>query len=154
MIGNKAQEFSLTSSDGKKISLSDFTGKNVVVYFYPKDDTPGCTLEAKDFKEKFAEFEKLNTVVIGISKDSVKQHNNFKTRYELPFTLLSDESAEVINAYGAWVEKSMFGKKYFGIERCTFFLDENHMVQKIWNNVKVKGHADEVLDFIRNRQPS
>jgi peroxiredoxin Q/BCP len=150
-VGSKSPNFSLISSDGKKISLSDFTDKKIVIYFYPKDDTPGCTLEANDFKENFSEFEKLNTVIIGISKDNIKQHHNFKTRYNLPFILLSDEKAEVINLYGAWIQKSMFGKKYFGIDRSTFFLDENHIIQKIWNNVKVKNHASEVLNFIKSQ---
>ncbi|KYH12706.1 peroxiredoxin [Neorickettsia sp. 179522] len=147
-VDDLAPSFCLPSSMGGMVSLQDFLGKaGFVIYFYPKDDTPGCTQEAKDFKERIEEFKELNVVVIGISKDSLKAHKNFSTRYELPFHLLSDESAETIQKYGAWVEKSMFGKKYYGIERSTFVVDLNGKIRKLWRKVQVPGHVKEVLDF-------
>ncbi|WP_038560654.1 thioredoxin-dependent thiol peroxidase [Neorickettsia helminthoeca] len=148
-IGDLAPSFRLPSSMGGIVDSKDLLGRNLVIYFYPKDDTPGCTQEAKDFKEGISALEELNTTVLGISKDNIKAHRNFSTRYELPFHLLSDESAEVIEKYGAWVEKSMFGKKYHGIERSTFFVDSDGKVQGIWRKVKVQGHVADVLEFIR-----
>ncbi|ABD45915.1 peroxiredoxin [Neorickettsia sennetsu] len=152
-VDDLAPSFYLPSSMGGMISLQDFLGKaGLVIYFYPKDDTPGCTQEAKDFKEHIAEFKELNVVVIGISKDNLRAHKNFSTRYDLPFHLLSDESTETIQKYGAWVEKSMFGKKYYGIERSTFVVDLNGKVRKLWRRVRVSGHVKEVLDFCRSNQ--
>lgn len=146
MIGNNAPDFVLPTDSGKNLSLSEFCNKkNVVLYFYPKDDTPGCTMEAKDFRDRIDDFSSLDTVIIGISKDSVKCHANFKAKYSLPFYLVSDENAEILEKYDVWVEKSMFGKKYMGIERVTFLIDKKGKIVKIWRNVKVSGHVDEVL---------
>ncbi|WP_339048388.1 thioredoxin-dependent thiol peroxidase [Candidatus Mesenet endosymbiont of Phosphuga atrata] len=150
-IGDKALEFELPADNGKVISLDEFYDqKNVVLYFYPKDDTPGCTIEAKDFRDNIEEFSRLNTIVIGASKDSVRSHINFKTKYSLPFYLISDESTEVLQKYGVWVEKSMFGKKYMGIERATFLIDKSGRIKQVWRNVKVNGHVLEILKEIKN----
>ncbi|HEY5123092.1 MAG TPA: thioredoxin-dependent thiol peroxidase [Ignavibacteria bacterium] len=144
-IGNIAPDFILKNEKGEEISFKDFKGKKVVLYFYPKDNTSGCTAEACDFKNNVKVFKKHNTIIIGISKDSVQSHLKFKEKFELPFTLLSDESTEVIKEYGVWKEKSMYGKKYFGIERTTFIIDENGIIEKIFQKVNVKGHVEEVL---------
>jgi peroxiredoxin Q/BCP len=144
-IGNIAPDFILKNEKGEEISFKDFKGKKVVLYFYPKDDTSGCTAEACDFRNNVKVFKKHNTIIIGISKDSVQSHLKFKEKFELPFTLLSDESTEVIKKYGVWKEKSMYGKKYFGIERTTFIIDENGIIEKIFQKVNVKGHVEEVL---------
>ncbi|GHM58830.1 MAG: peroxiredoxin [Candidatus Mesenet longicola] len=150
-IGDKAPEFELHADNGKIISLSEFYDqKNIVLYFYPKDNTPGCTVEAKDFRDNIEEFSRLNTVVIGASKDSIRSHINFKIKYSLPFCLISDESTEVLQKYGVWVEKSMFGKKYMGIERATFLIDKSGIIKQIWRNVKVNGHVLKVLKEIKN----
>lgn len=143
--GQKAPEFTLPDKDGNKVSLSDFKGKKVVVYFYPKDNTPGCTQEACDFRDNFPEFNKINAEVIGISKDSVKSHEKFSDKYELPFKLLSDEDTKVIQDFGVWKEKKMFGKSYMGIVRSTFIIDEQGVIQKVFPKVKVKEHIEEVL---------
>ena len=148
-VSSKAPDFSLADANEKQFSLADFAGKNIVIYFYPKDDTPGCTIEANDFKEYYNEFDKLNTVIIGVSKDSCKSHVKFITKYDLPFILLSDENLDMCKAYGVWVEKSMYGRKYMGIERSTFLIDTNSVVQKIWSKVKVKNHAKEVLEITK-----
>ncbi|HEY5536145.1 MAG TPA: thioredoxin-dependent thiol peroxidase [Ignavibacteria bacterium] len=144
-IGNIAPDFILRNEKGEEISFKDFKGKKVVLYFYPKDNTSGCTAEACDFKNNVKVFKKHNAIIIGISKDSVQSHLKFKEKFELPFTLLSDESTEVIKEYGVWKEKSMYGKKYFGIERTTFIIDENRIIEKIFQKVNVKGHVEEVL---------
>jgi peroxiredoxin Q/BCP len=144
-IGNIAPDFILENEKGEEISFKDFKGKKVVLYFYPKDDTSGCTAEACDFRNNVKVFKKHNTIIIGISKDSVQSHLKFKEKFELPFTLLSDESTEVIKKYGVWKEKSMYRKKYFGIERTTFIIDENGIIEKIFQKVNVKGHVEEVL---------
>ncbi|WP_339045613.1 thioredoxin-dependent thiol peroxidase [Candidatus Mesenet endosymbiont of Agriotes lineatus] len=150
-IGDKAPEFELPADNGKIISLGEFYDqRNLVLYFYPKDDTPGCTIEAKDFRDNIEVFSRLNTVVIGASKDSIRSHINFKTKYSLPFCLISDESTEVLQKYGVWVEKSMFGKKYMGIERATFLIDKLGAIKQIWRNVKVNGHVLEILKEIKN----
>lgn len=143
--GDKAPAFSVEGDDGKKVSLSDYTGKNVVLYFYPKDDTPGCTLESKDFRDNKKHFDACNTVILGVSKDSVKSHVKFKDKYDLPFVLLSDEALKLCEAYGVWTEKSMMGKKYMGIERSTFLIDDKGVVRSAWRKVKVGGHVQEVL---------
>ncbi|QTP61884.1 MULTISPECIES: thioredoxin-dependent thiol peroxidase [unclassified Wolbachia] len=149
-VGNNAPDFSLLTDSGENLSLSEFFDKkNVVLYFYPKDDTPGCTMEAKGFRDKIDDFSFLDTVIIGVSKDSVKCHTNFKAKYSLPFSLVSDENAEMLGKYGVWVEKSMFGKKYMGIERTTFLIDKKGKIVKIWKNVKVSGHVDEVLEEVK-----
>ena len=144
-IGQNAPLFTLTSDEGVEISLSELKGKYVVLYFYPKDDTPGCTIEAQDFSKKNAEFEKLEAVILGVSKDNVASHCKFIEKYKLNISLLADENAEVCNAYGVIKEKSMFGKKYFGIDRSTFLIDKMGRIIDSWNSVKVKGHVDEVL---------
>jgi peroxiredoxin Q/BCP len=147
-IGRPAPIFSLASDEGE-ISLSDLKGKNVVLYFYPKDDTPGCTIEAQDFAKKNQDFEKLNCVILGISKDSVKSHCNFIEKYKLNFNLLSDTDGEVCEKYGVIKEKSMFGKKYFGIDRTTILIDRFGTINQIWNSVKVNGHVEEVLAALK-----
>ncbi len=146
--GDKAPDFSLNDADGNKISLKDFSGKKVVLYFYPKDMTSGCTKEACDFRDNFQAFSKLNAEILGISADSEKSHSNFVTKYDLNFKLLSDPEKKVIQKYDVWKEKSMYGKKYMGIERTTFIIDEKGRVKKIFPKVKVDGHIDEVLKEI------
>jgi peroxiredoxin Q/BCP len=144
--GDKAPDFSMPTDGGGTISLKDLKGKAVVLYFYPKDSTPGCTTEACAFRDLAPDFSKLDAEVIGVSKDSIKRHDNFKAKYELPFLLASDESGEVCERYGVWVEKSMYGKKFMGIQRATFLIDAKGKVQKIWRKVKVAGHAEAVLE--------
>jgi peroxiredoxin Q/BCP len=144
-IGHKAPDFTLPSGGGKKVNLKDFAGKKIVLYFYPKDDTPGCTKEACSFESSLTKIKKKGAVIVGVSADSVRSHGNFAEKYGLSFPLLSDEKREMIKAYGVWKEKSMYGKKYFGIERTTVVIDEKGIVQHIFNKVKVDGHTDEVL---------
>ena len=146
--GDAAPEFTLKNSDGKEISLKDFRGKKVILYFYPKDDTSGCTNESCDFRDNHKTFEDKNAVIIGISKDSVESHKKFQNKYGLPFTLLSDESTEVNKKYGVWVEKINYGKKYMGTSRTTFVIDEEGKIQEVFNNVKVDGHIEEILNKI------
>jgi thioredoxin-dependent peroxiredoxin len=143
--GDMAPHFSLPGDGGTTISLLDLRGKKIVLYFYPKDDTSGCTLEAKNFNDLKSVFAKTNAEIIGMSIDSVASHDKFKKKYELGFALASDESKETVAAYGVWVEKSMYGKKYMGIERTTFLIDATGKIARVWNKVKVPGHADEVL---------
>lgn len=144
-VGDKAPDFSLPGDGGGEISLTTFKGKPVVLYFYPKDDTPGCTKEAQAFAAEHKKFAKAGAAIIGISRDSVKRHDNFKKKYGLPFPLASDEDGAVCEAYGVWVEKSLYGRKYMGIERATFLIDAKGKVRRIWHKVKVKGHTEEVL---------
>ena len=148
-IGNKAPDFTLPGGGGQTISLGDFKGKNIVVYFYPKDSTPGCTVEAKDFTTAKNDFEAANTVVIGMSKDSVKRHDNFIEKQELDVLLASDEDGAIIVAYGVWQEKHNYGKVYMGIVRSTFLIDSNGIIKNIWSKVRVKGHVDAVLEAAR-----
>lgn len=149
--GNFAPDFVMDTDGNGKIILSDFRGKkNVVIYFYPKDDTPGCTIEAEGFRDKINEFNRLNTVIIGISKDTVASHDEFKSKCNLPFILASDANSTVCEAYGCWVEKNMYGKKYMGIRRYTLILDKNGKIKKLWSKVKVDNHAEEVLSEVRN----
>ncbi|MGL4850742.1 MAG: peroxiredoxin [Clostridium sp.] len=145
-IGNLAPDFKGIGSDEKEHSLSDYRGKNVILYFYPKDNTPGCTIEARDFKEYNEKFIDKNTVIIGVSRDTIKSHNRFIEKYELPFLLISDESQEICNLYGVMKEKNMFGKKVFGIERSTFIIDEEGKIKDIYRKVKVKGHVEEIFN--------
>lgn len=147
---DKAPDFSLISDEGKKINLKDFRGKKVILYFYPKDNTSGCTKEACSFRDSIKSFEKNNAVVIGISKDDISSHKKFKEKYNLPFNLLSDESLETIKDYGVWKEKNMYGKKYMGIERTTFIIDEKGIIRKIYPKVKVIGHIEEILNELKN----
>ena len=144
-VGKKAPQFTLPDSFGNKVSLKSFLGKKVVLYFYPKDNTSGCTKEALGFKEALPEIEKRNAVVIGISKDSQESHQKFIAKYDLPFILLSDPELKVIQKYGVWVEKSMYGRKYMGVERSTFIIDEKGKIKKIFRKVKVAKHVEEVL---------
>lgn len=148
-VGKKAPAFTLPDADGKKVSLKDFKGQPLVVYFYPKDDTPGCTTEAKDFTALAAKFKKAGAAVIGISKDSVARHKKFADKHDLKVILLSDEDGEVCEKYGVWVEKSLYGRTYMGIERATFLVDGNGVIRQVWRKVKVKGHAQEVLDAVQ-----
>ncbi len=144
-VGDKAPGFTLPTDGGGEISLSDFKGKPVVLYFYPKDDTSGCTAEACAFRDALPDFSKVKAEVIGISRDPVKKHDKFKKKYALNFPLASDEEGEVCEAYGTWVEKSMYGRKYMGIERSTFLIDGKGVIREVWRKVKVPGHAEEVL---------
>ncbi len=147
--GKKAPVFTLNNQDGKSISLKDFNGKKVVLYFYPKDDTSGCTKEACSFRDGLPEFNNLNAVILGVSPDSVESHKKFAEKYNLPFTLLSDEPREVIEKYDVWKEKNNYGKKYMGVERTTFLIDENGMIKKIFPKVKVDGHDQELLEALK-----
>ena len=144
-IGDTAPNFTLPTDNDGEITLNDFTGENVVLYFYPKDDTPGCTKESCAFNKNLSAFNDLDTNIIGISKCSIKKHNKFKDKYSLHFPLASDENNNVCEAYGVWVEKSMYGKKYMGIERTTFLIDPNGKIKNIWSKVKVNGHVEDVL---------
>ena len=139
-----APPFTLLTDSGDSVSLSDFLGKRVVLYFYPKDDTPGCTVQACDFRDRTSTFEKFGTVVLGVSPDSVASHADFKSKFDLDFPLLVDEDHAVCEAYGVWREKSMYGRNYWGVERSTFLIDEMGVVIKAWRKVKPKGHADEI----------
>jgi peroxiredoxin Q/BCP len=151
-VGDKAPDFSLPSDKGT-ISLKSLAGKQVVLYFYPKDDTPGCTKEACGFRDEITGIESVNTVVLGVSTDDVASHQKFSKKYSLPFTLLSDESAEVSKAYGVFKEKSMYGKTYWGIERSTFVIDQTGRLKAIFRKVKVDGHIQEVMDALRSPKP-
>jgi peroxiredoxin Q/BCP len=148
-IGEKAPEFLIEVSADKNVSLEELKGKYIVLYFYPKDDTPGCTLEAIDFNELLPEFHLLNTVVLGVSRDDLSSHNKFKDKYNLKFNLGSDLEGGTCSKYAVWVEKSMFGKKYMGVNRATFLIDSQGKIAHIWPKVSVEGHAREVLDKIR-----
>lgn len=148
-IGDKAPNFTLPNQEGKPVSLKDFAGKNVVVYFYPKDMTTGCTQEACDFRDNIARLQSADTVLLGISKDSEKSHGKFRDKYELPFDLLADTEGKVCELFGTWVKKSMYGREYMGIERSTFLVDKNGLLRNEWRKVKVKGHVDEVLNALK-----
>jgi peroxiredoxin Q/BCP len=146
-----APDFTLAASGGETVSLQALRGTAVVLYFYPKDDTPGCTKEACNFRDNMVLISQTGALVYGISPDSVVSHDKFTKKFELNFPLLSDEGAAVAKAYGVWKEKSMYGKKYMGIERTTFLIDEEGKIAKIWRKVKPDGHALEVLNFIKAR---
>ncbi|MCH2037214.1 MAG: thioredoxin-dependent thiol peroxidase [Rickettsiales bacterium] len=143
--GDHIPDFSLPADGGDTVSLADYKGKNIVLYFYPKDDTPGCTKESEAFRDMHEQFTDANTVILGVSKDSVASHDKFKAKYDLPFKLISDEEHSMLEAFGVWKEKNMYGKKYMGIERTTFLIDGEGIVKKRWSKVKVKGHVEEVL---------
>jgi len=147
--GKKAPDFTAATDGGKKLKLSDLRGKPVVLYFYPKDDTSGCTTEACGFRDAMPDFSKTGAVIIGISRDPVRAHDRFKQKYALPFTLASDESGEVCEAYGVWVQKSMYGRKYMGMDRSTFLIDGKGMIRGLWRKVKVPGHVAEVLEAVK-----
>ncbi|MGH6973703.1 MAG: thioredoxin-dependent thiol peroxidase [Stellaceae bacterium] len=148
-IGDKAPDFTLPTDGAGTVRLSDLKGQHVVLYFYPKDDTSGCTAEACQFRDLFPKFGRSDVAVIGISRDSVASHDKFKKKYKLPFTLAADEQGKVTERYGVWVQKSMYGRKYMGIERSTFLIDGKGVIRGIWCKVKVPGHAEEVLAAIK-----
>ena len=144
--GEKAPKFKLAISGDETTTLEDYKGKKLVLYFYPKDDTPGCTKEAQAFRDHKAQFTKTGTEIVGVSKCSLKKHDKFTEKYDLNFALGSDEEGTVCEDYGVWVEKSMYGKQYMGIERATFLIDESGKIQQVWRKVKVPGHVEEVLE--------
>ena len=144
-IGDAAPTFSAPTDGEGQVDLASLKGRKVVLYFYPKDDTSGCTKEACGFRDAMPDFSKIDAEILGVSKDSVKSHDKFKAKHDLPFSLVSDEDGSICEKYGVWVEKSMYGKKYMGIERSTFLIDENGVVQGAWRKVKVPGHVEAVL---------
>ncbi len=148
-IGAAAPDIDLPRDGGEQVKLSDFAGKAVVLYFYPRDDTPGCTKEAQGFTEHAADFEKAGAVVLGVSKDTVAKHEKFSAKYGLNVALLSDADGDVCERYGVWVEKAMYGKKYIGIERATFLIAADGTIAQIWRKVKVPGHVDAVLEAVK-----
>ncbi len=149
--GEAAPDFTLQADDGRTVSLRDYRGKKVVLYFYPKDGTPGCTREAIEFRDIAQEFEKEGAVILGVSKDSVASHQKFKQKHELPFTLLSDPEGKALDLYGVWKKKSLFGKTFMGTERTTFLVDEDGIVAKVYRKVKAKGHAQVCLLDLKGR---
>ncbi|MEA1652937.1 thioredoxin-dependent thiol peroxidase [Nitrospirillum sp. BR 11164] len=148
-VGTPAPDFTMPTDGGGSVTLSSLKGHPVVLYFYPKDDTSGCTAEACGFGESLPHFEKVDATIIGVSKDSVASHDKFKKKYNLPFTLASDADTDVCERYGVWVEKNMYGRTYFGIERATFLIDKDGQVAKVWRKVKVPGHVDAVLEAVK-----
>ena len=146
--GQKAPEFSIPASNGETVSLKGLRGKKVVLYFYPKDDTPGCTVEACGFRDGIKKIEKTNAIVLGVSPDDVKSHVKFIEKFKLPFLLLSDPDKKVCKAYGVWVEKSMYGKTYMGVARTTFIIDEQGIIEKVYEKVKPDVHTEEILQFL------
>jgi peroxiredoxin Q/BCP len=147
--GDPAPDFSLPATGGETVSLAGLSGRKAVLYFYPKDDTSGCTLEAQAFNGLRQAFAEADTAVIGISPDPMKSHDKFRAKYELAFPLASDETKAMLEAYGVWAEKSMYGRKYMGVERTTFLIDRDGRIAKVWPKVKVPGHADAVLEAAR-----
>ena len=146
--GAKAPEFNTTDQSGKKITLKDYRGKKVVLYFYPKDDTPGCAKEACAFRDHFADFKKLGVEVLGVSVDTEKSHKSFAEKFKLPFTLLADTEKKIVNDYGVWGEKSMYGRKYMGINRVTYLIDESGRIAAVFPKVKPEEHAAEILAMV------
>lgn len=144
--GNFAPDFTLGTDGDGSLTLSEMRGSPVVLYFYPKDNTPGCTTQAKDFRDNSAAFEREDVKIVGISKDSIASHDKFKANHDLNFALASDEQGSVCNAYNCWVEKNMYGRKYMGIRRDTYLIDSKGIIQKIWRKVRVSGHVEEVLE--------
>jgi len=147
--GQKAPSFKLKDQTGEVVSLESYKGKNVVLYFYPKDDTSGCSKEACNFRDEFPKFSKIDAVILGVSPDSVESHKKFAEKYKLPFSLLSDEKKEVLEKYGVWQEKSMYGKKYMGVVRTTFVINEKGIIKKIFPKVKVDDHNNEVMEVLK-----
>ncbi|MBX2835102.1 MAG: thioredoxin-dependent thiol peroxidase [Micavibrio sp.] len=143
-VGDVAPQFNLPADNGQSVNLEDYRGKSLILYFYPKDNTPGCTQESCDFNDALSDFERLDAAVIGISKCSVKKHENFKAKYGFKFPLASDQDADICERYGVWKEKNMYGKKFMGIERSTFLINPEGNIEKIWRKVKVKGHVEDV----------
>ena len=151
-VGTKAPDFTLPDKNGAPVRLSDFLGKKVVLYFYPRDNTPGCTRQACAFARNYGAFEEKNTVVIGISKDSVKSHQNFIAKQNLPFLLLSDPDRQAIEAYGVWQEKKLYGKVSMGVVRSTFVIDENGVIEKVYPKVKPDTNAAEILEYLKGQR--
>ena len=147
---SKAPSFSLPSTSNNEYSLKDSLGKYIVLYFYPKDDTPGCTIETNDFNKLLTKFKKLNCEILGISKDNLKSHDKFRDKYKIKFDLLADEEIKVLKKYKVWAKKKFMGREFMGIVRTTFLIDKKGKIIKIWNNVKVKDHAKEVLETLQN----
>ena len=150
-VGEKAPDFNLMSDEGKQVRLKDFAGKSVVLYFYPKDDTPGCTSEASQFRDLYPQFAKKGATIVGVSRDTPESHRKFKTKYSIPFTLLADTDSHLCEAFGVLVEKTMYGKKRMGIARSTFLIDRSGTIVKAWPKVNVDEHADDVLAAIPAR---
>lgn len=150
-VGKKAPDFNVAASNGKTVSLGDFKGKNIVLYFYPKDDTPGCTVQACNLRDEIKTIEKQDAVVLGVSPDSLKSHDKFITKFSLPFILLSDEDHKLCEAYGVWVEKSMYGRKYMGVERSTFIIDKDGLLTHIFRKVNPKDHNRQVLEALNSQ---
>lgn len=148
-IGDQAPDFTLSSEQNKLITLKNYRGKNIILYFYPKDNTPGCTREACDFRDQFNQFTEKNTIILGVSKDTSLKHQKFIEKYALPFTLLADINGDVCEQYGVINKKSLFGNTFLGIERSTFLIDKNGIIRAIWRKVKVKNHIDEVLNELK-----
>lgn len=149
--GEKAPEFTAKDQDGNEISLSEYLGKKVVLYFYPKDDTPGCTREACAFRDNFPNFQKIDAVVLGVSVDGQKAHRKFADKHALPFTLLVDDEKKIVEAYGVWGLKKFMGKEYMGTNRVTYLIDEEGKIEKVWPKVKPETHAAEVLDWLQQK---
>ena len=147
--GDKAPDFTMPADGGQTVSLADFAGKFIVLYFYPKDDTPGCTKEAIGFSESIDAFAAANTVIIGVSKDTVTKHDKFRDKHELKVILASDAESDVCERYGTWVEKKMYGRTYMGIERATFLIDPKGEIAQVWRKVKVPGHVEAVLEAVQ-----
>lgn len=148
--GKKCPSFSGECTSGVTLSDKDFNDKNLVIYFYPKDSTPGCTTEGQDFRDNYKKFKKLNTEILGVSRDSIKSHENFKAKQSFPFELLSDPDEKVCKAFDVMKMKSMYGREYMGVDRSTFLINEKGKVVREWRSVKVKGHVDEVLESVKN----
>lgn len=148
-VGKQAPDFTLLNQNEEKVSLSQFKGKNIILYFYPKDMTPGCTTQACDFRDNFKQFSDSDTVIIGVSPDPVERHQKFIAKHDLPFTLLADEDHEVAELYGVWKLKKMFGREYYGIERSTFIIDKEGILQKEYRKVRVKNHVEESLQYVK-----
>lgn len=148
--GKKCPDFLVESTGDKKLSNGDFEGKNLVIFFYPKDNTPGCTLEGQDFRDNYEEFKKFNAEILGVSRDSIKSHVNFIEKQNFPFDLLSDSDEVMCKSFDVMREKSMYGKKYIGVDRSTFLIDSKGMIVKEWRSVKVKGHVLDVLEALKN----
>lgn len=151
-VGSQAPDFTLKNQDDREVSLSDFRGKHIVLYFYPKDMTPGCTTQACDFRDQYEKFSELDAVIIGISPDPIERHQKFIDKHDLPFQLLADEDHEVAGLYGVWKLKKMFGKEFYGIERSTFIIDPDGILQKEYRKVRVKGHVEEVLADVKENR--
>jgi len=151
-INTKSPILNLNSTSGNFYSLKDSIGKYVVLYFYPKDDTPGCTIETNDFNKLLTKFKKLNCDVFGVSKDDLKSHNKFKEKYKIKFDLLADDEIKIVKSYKVWAKKKFMGREFMGVIRSTFLIDPKGKIVKIWSNVKVKDHAKEVLDTLKNNQ--